>query len=104
MAIQIRSSSDTDSINDEEFNNSVDFSTFNLFERTVKYISSKLKEVVEIQDYQIEKESSFAATQHENGELLVFLTVLQIGLVLIFGVFQILSIRKKVTNACEAFS
>jgi hypothetical protein len=54
----------------------------------------KTNEIVKIQEFQIETEDAFHDSQYMNSKKIVSMTIIQIVIVSVIGIWQIYSLRK----------
>lgn len=69
----------------------------------VKRLNQKTKEIVQMQEYQIKSEDEFSESQISNSNRLVTMTLVQIGIIVLIGAWQIFSLRKFFTNKKYSF-
>ncbi len=54
----------------------------------------KVNEIQKMQTFQIEHEDEFSRTQFDNSEKIVTMTIIQIVIITVIGLWQIYSLRK----------
>ena len=88
MEFKIQSS---DELYDENSAKSKDFQKVN---DTMQKINSKVDAIEVMQQYQIEIEDNFSKNQIKSSSRLVFLSICQIIIICIVGIYHVFSLRK----------
>ena len=88
MEFKIQSS---DELYDENSAKSKDFQKVN---ETMTKLNSKVESIENMQKYQLEVEDTFSQNQIKSSNRLAFISVCQIVIICIVGLYQVFSLRK----------
>lgn len=92
--VKFQLSIDTDQDDFEETEGVVKNKDFDLVDQKMKKLVKKANEIDKMQQFQMETEDDFSNTQMDNSNRIVTMTICQIVIVMIIGLWQIFSLRK----------
>ena len=91
LHLQFKVMSTFDIADDENIAKAKDFQKVN---DTMQRLSDKAQSIQNMQEYQVEIEDKFSINQIKSSSRLVYLSLCQIVIILVVGIFHVLSLRK----------
>ena len=98
LQFQIQTSTDAPLDEEEDLTKSASGKDFKVLEGLVTSMNRKLSELVTIQKYQMDKETEFSENQYGNMSLVKTLAMVQIGIVMVVGLWQIYYLRNALAS------
>ena len=91
LHLQLRVQSSFDVTDDENIAKAKDFQKVN---DTMQKLNNKAESIQNMQEYQVEIEDKFSYNQIKSSSRLVYLSLCQIMIILVVGIFHVISLRK----------
>jgi hypothetical protein len=85
---------DTDQDEIEDPSKVVKNKDFEMVDKKVKKLMRKATDILKMQEYQMNTEDDFSQTQFQNSNKIVVMTIVQIVIVSVIGIWQIYSLRR----------
>jgi hypothetical protein len=80
-------------IREDDFVNQPRQKETEVIKKKIEGVQKKITDIMRIQKYQIDKEEDFSTNQIDNSSILVYLTIIQILVLLVLTIWQISSLR-----------